>query len=64
MNMDGVKTAWHDHIGDAPVDDIHKAKLCAFLAGWEACVAKHGHNSGSDALRRTDTFGSDNGAGE
>jgi len=39
--MNGVKQAWHTYIGDAPLDDDYRMKMCAFLEGWEACVAKN-----------------------
>ena len=35
--FEGVKNAWHEYIGDAPVDDLYQAKLCAFVTAWEMC---------------------------
>jgi hypothetical protein len=39
--FEGVKKAWHDYIGDAPVDELYQAKLCAFVTAWELCVRAH-----------------------
>ncbi len=42
--LEGVKKAWHDYIGEEPVDvddDIYRAKLCAFVTAWELCVEAH-----------------------
>lgn len=39
--LEGVKVAWHEYIGDAPVDDLYQAKLCAFVTAWELCVRAH-----------------------
>lgn len=51
---EGVKKAWHEYIGDAPVDELYQAKLCAFVTAWELCVRAHMHADSQRSLSDSD----------